>query len=258
MHERQLQLLEVLGEHHRIEVDEAAELLGVCRATIRRDLDHLARQRMLTRTHGGAVPVPPVDLGLPRRSERAGQENHRIARAVAGLLPLGSVVGMTGGTMAAAIARELAARPDLATRSGTAALTVVTNAINIANSLAGHPFVRTAMTGGVAQARSFELAGPLAEQLLPGIFLDHAVVGVDALDLSTGAGMHDERRGAVSRAMIERAERVIVAARADSLDRRAFARVCTIEEIAVLVTDRSAPAGLVEALGAAGIEVHCV
>ncbi len=46
-------LLELVGKHGRVEVEEAAAALAVSAATIRRDLDQLAEQHLLTRTRGG-------------------------------------------------------------------------------------------------------------------------------------------------------------------------------------------------------------
>src|SRR5215211_9469570 len=49
-HERLNRLLELLSERGQLEVDEAATELGASVATIRRDLDHLGEQQLLTRT----------------------------------------------------------------------------------------------------------------------------------------------------------------------------------------------------------------
>jgi len=59
-------LLELLAERGELNVDEAAAELSVSPATIRRDLDTLAEQQLLTRTHGGAVPNATA-YDLPRR-----------------------------------------------------------------------------------------------------------------------------------------------------------------------------------------------
>lgn len=54
--ERWQRLLDLLVERGGLEVEPAAEVLGVSAATIRRDLDQLAEQQLLVRTRGGAVP----------------------------------------------------------------------------------------------------------------------------------------------------------------------------------------------------------
>lgn len=137
-HTRWTRLLEILGDQGQIDVLDAAERLGCSAATVRRDLDELARQNLLTRTRGGAVvSTVAYDLPLRYKAARRADEKQRIAKAAAELIPTGSTVGLNGGTTTSEVARELALRPEPA--GGGVALTVVTNAINIANELAVRP-----------------------------------------------------------------------------------------------------------------------
>lgn len=258
-HERWTRLLDALSEKGRIDVGEAAELLGVSPATVRRDMEELARQQLLTRTRGGAVlSAVTYDLPLRYKTARRADEKQRIARAAADLIPPGAVVGLNGGTTTSEVARELATRADLANHGAGTALTIVTNAINIANELAVRPHVKTVVTGGVARPNSYELTGPLAAAVLQGLSLDYAILGVNAMDPHFGAAAHDEGEASANRAMAERADKVIVVADSTKLGRRAFARVCTTNEIAVLVTDQDAPGELVDRLTGAGVDVRCV
>ena len=65
-----------------LSVSEAARSLGISEATIRRDLDQLAEQRMLTRTRGGAVGSSQMayDLPLLYKSARNAPEKHPVKR----------------------------------------------------------------------------------------------------------------------------------------------------------------------------------
>ncbi|MFE7762795.1 DeoR/GlpR family DNA-binding transcription regulator [Streptomyces sp. NPDC057438] len=247
-------LLELLAERGRLDVEEAAVELGVSPATIRRDLDGLAEQQMLVRTRGGAV-VHGVSYELPLRykTARRATEKQRIAAAVADLVAPGEAVGLTGGTTTTEVARALAVRGDLA--SGTPALTVVTNALNIAGELAVRPQFKIVVTGGVARAQSFELVGPLADGVLDRITLDVTVLGVVALDVVHGAAAHDEAEAAVNRLLCERAERVVVAADSSKLGLRAFARICGAGSVDTLVTDAAAAPEAVRRFEEAGVRV---
>ncbi|RZU36269.1 DeoR family transcriptional regulator [Streptomyces sp. BK022] len=250
-------LLELLAERGRLEVEEAAAELAVSAATIRRDLDGLAEQRMLVRTRGGAV-AHGVSYELPLRykTARHASEKQRIAAAVADLVAPGEAVGLTGGTTTTEVARALALRPDLA--AGSPALTVVTNALNIAGELAVRPQFKIVVTGGVARPQSFELVGPLADGVLGGVTLDVAVLGVGAFDPVHGAAAHDESEAAVNRLLCERAERVVVAADSSKLQRRAFARICGPEPVDTLVTDASVAPETVRRFEEAGVRVLAV
>ncbi|MFJ4828492.1 DeoR/GlpR family DNA-binding transcription regulator [Streptomyces sp. NPDC088747] len=250
-------LLELLVERGRLDVEEAAVELAVSAATIRRDLDQLAEQQMLVRTRGGAV-VHGVSYELPLRykSARRASEKQRIAKAVAALVTAGEAVGLTGGTTTTEVARALAVRPDLA--DGSPALTVVTNALNIANELAVRPQFKIVVTGGVARPQSYELVGPLADGVLGQITVDVAVLGVVAFDVAHGAAANDEAEAAINRLLCDRAERVIVAADSSKLGRRAFARICAAESVNTLVTDTAVTEETVRAFEEAGIGVVAV
>lgn len=247
-------LLELLVERGRLDVDEAATDLAVSPATIRRDFDQLAEQQMLVRTRGGAV-VHGVSYELPLRykTARRASEKQRIARAVAGLVAPGEAVGLTGGTTTTEVARALAVHKDLAT--GSPALTVVTNALNIANELAVRPQFKIVVTGGVARAQSYELIGPLADGVLGQITLDLAVLGVVGFDPVHGATAHDEAEAAINRLLCERAERVAVAADSSKLGHRAFARICDTDQVDTLVTDTAADPATLTRFEEAGVTV---
>ncbi|MFK0253870.1 DeoR/GlpR family DNA-binding transcription regulator [Streptomyces sp. NPDC090445] len=252
--ERWQTLLDLLVERGEVEVEPTAEALGVSAATIRRDLDRLAEQQLLVRTRGGAV-VHGVSYELPLRyrTSRRAAEKHRISEAVAALVTPGEVIGLTGGTTTTEVARALAGRPDLA--SGSPALTVVTNALNIAGELVIRPQFKIVLTGGVARSQSYELTGPLAQQVLGQLTVDTAIVGVDAFDPADGAATRHEDEAAMNRLLCERARRVIVAADSSKLGTRAFARICPPESVHTLVTDTGLPDTEAQAFEAAGVGV---
>ena len=65
------ELLELLAADGQLQVERAAQVLGVSAATVRRDFDELARQQMLTRIRGGALAQGVTyDLPLRYKSER--------------------------------------------------------------------------------------------------------------------------------------------------------------------------------------------
>ncbi|MFC9328625.1 DeoR/GlpR family DNA-binding transcription regulator [Kitasatospora sp. NPDC057015] len=255
-HERWTQLLEVLGEDGHLSVAEASERLGVSTATVRRDMDELARQQMLTRTRGGAVlSSVSYDLPLRYKTARRASEKHRIAEAAAALVPVGGIVGLNGGTTTSEVARVLATRADLTDTGPGKSLTVVTNAINIANELAVRPQIKVVVTGGVARPNSYELTGPLATYVLQSLALDLAILGVNAVDAHFGAATHDEGEASVNRAIAERAERIVIVADSSKLGRRAFAQVCQMNSGSVLVTDKDADPDVIQQFTSQGIEV---
>ncbi|MEV0273094.1 MAG: DeoR/GlpR transcriptional regulator [Hamadaea sp.] len=249
-------LLELLTESGRVTVEEAAERLDVSQATIRRDFDQLAQQQMITRTRGGAVANGvSYDLPLRYKTAKHSEEKQRIGAAAAALVSPGMVVGLNGGTTTTEVARALAVRPDLASGADDAQLTVVTNALNIANELLVRSRMKIVVTGGVVRPQSFELVGPLGGGILREVTLDVALLGVDALDVTLGAAAHHEGEAAMNSLMVARAKRVVIIADASKLGGHAFARICSVDRIETLVTDSSADPDLIEGFRHAGLTV---
>jgi len=250
-------LLELLAADGQVRVEQAAEQLGVSAATVRRDFDDLAAQQMLTRIRGGAVARGVTyDLPLRYKTERYPTEKHRIAAVAAAMVRPGQVVGLNGGTTTTEVARALAVRADLQSGDPLApALTVVSNALNIAAELAVRQHIKTVVTGGVARPQSYELTGPLATGVLEQVTLDVAILGVDGIDAAAGATAHHEGEASINRLMTQRAERVIVAADSSKAGRRAFARICAAGEVDVLVTDAGIDPARSSALAEAGVRV---
>jgi len=255
-HERLHVIFELLSQGGRLDIDDLAVKLSASAATIRRDLDHLAQQQLLTRTHGGAIAnSTSYDLPLRYKTARHAEEKQRIGRAAAALVPTGSVVGLNGGTTATEVARALATRADLnAAESGTQ-LTLVTNALNIASELTVRKHIRIVVTGGVARPQSYELAGPFGSAVLEQLSLDTVILGVDAIDVALGASAHNEGEATINRLMASRAEQVVVVADSSKLKRRAFALICRLSAVDVLVTDSDASPETVAEFEMSGVKV---
>jgi DeoR family transcriptional regulator of aga operon len=249
-------LLELLTESGRVSVEDAAGKLDVSQATIRRDFDQLAQQQMITRTRGGAVANGvSYDLPLRYKTAKHSAEKQRIGTAAAALVSPGMVVALNGGTTTTEVARALAVRPDLAGGSEGSQLTVVTNALNIANELLVRSRMKIVVTGGVVRPQSFELVGPLGGGILREVTLDIALLGVDALDVTLGAAAHHEGEASMNSLMVARAKRVVIIADSSKLGGHAFARICSIDRIETLVTDSGAPIETLAAFREAGLHV---
>jgi DeoR family transcriptional regulator of aga operon len=248
----------LLTESGRVSVEDAAGRLAVSQATIRRDFDQLAQQQMITRTRGGAVANGvSYDLPLRYKSAKHSAEKQRIGAAAAALVVPGTVVGLNGGTTMTEVARALAVRPDLNASGDGAQLTVVTNALNIANELLVRSRMKVVVAGGVVRPQSFELVGPLGGALLREVTLDVVLLGVDALDVELGAAAHHEGEAAMNSLMVARAKRVVIIADSTKLGGHAFARICPINRVETLVTDSGAPGEVLQRFRDAGVHIVC-
>lgn len=245
--ERLSAVLESLASDGAVDVTALVERLGVSPATVRRDLQLLEEQRMLTRTHGGAVAHDVLyELPLRYKAARHQEEKKRIAAAAATRVADGAIVGLTGGTTTTEVARSILDRRGI---------TVVTNALNIAGELAIRGDLKLVVTGGTARAESYELVGPVAEQALERINLDLAFVGVDGIAIASGLTTHHEIEAQTNRTLIERARHVVVVTDSSKLGRVAFAQICSLDAVDELITDAGAAAEAIREISDAGITV---
>jgi DeoR family transcriptional regulator, aga operon transcriptional repressor len=248
--ERLGRILERLSTDGAVSVAEIAASLDVSAATIRRDLRLLESQRLLGRTHGGAVPQGVLyELPLRYKSTRQPQEKLRIAREAAIRVLDGWAVGFTGGTTTTEVARALVDREEL---------TIVTNALNIASELAVRPNLKLVVTGGVARSQSYELVGPIAEAGLAGLNLDMVFLAVDGISPRAGLTTHHEIEAHTNRALLDRADQVTVVADSSKIGKIAFARICELADVDELITDVGADRRAIGAVEDAGVRVTMV
>jgi DeoR family transcriptional regulator of aga operon len=241
------QIVSAVVDHAQVDVPTLAERFSVSEATIRRDLQLLERQQLVSRTHGGATPhVAFNDLPLGYKTSQESGEKRRIARAALAFLDGARVIGMTGGTTVFEFARLL---------PGRSGLTAVTNALNIATSLVSSPGLQVFAAGGEVRASSQETVGPSAEAFLADYHVDVSFIGVDAVDPVAGFTNYDPLGARVNGILCHRSRMTVVLADATKLGRTALAGVCAIRDVDVLVTDTRASEAVVEEIERQGCRV---
>lgn len=254
--DRLSRLVDYIVANGSARVEQIADAFGVSPATVRRDLDSLAHQQLVTRTRGGAmVNSTSGDLPLRYRSVRQWREKNAIGAAVAAMVTPGEVIAFNGGTTTTVAAYEVGVASTAQDRFRDTITTVVTNAVNIANDLIVRPNLRIMVTGGVARARSYELVGPLASVMLPEISVDTLFLGVSALDPQRGLFTHHEGEAAINAALIELARRTYVLADSRKFTETAFARICGLDDVQGVITDSGADSEVVAVLRDRGLDV---
>ncbi len=248
--DRHVRILDHVAAQGSADVTQLSRLLGVSPATVRRDLRHLSDQRLLERTHGGALPGGlSIELPLQHRADQRSPQKQAIARAAADLVPEGAVVGLTGGSTTTEVARILADRGPV---------TLVTNAVNIAAALVLRPTVDLIVIGGTARSESYELVGPIAEKTLADHHTDIAFLGVDGISAAHGCTTHDQLEAATDRAFARHSGRTVVVADHSKIGRTTFAKICPAADVHCLITDAAAPAEHLDAIASAGVAVTVV
>ena len=228
--ERQQHILTQARGDGRVEVAALATSLDVTQETIRRDLDRLERQGLLRRVHGGAIPTGRLDFepGLGQRDATAAPEKAAIARAAVALLPRRGTMLIDAGTTTARLAALLPEDADL---------TVVTNALPIATSLAARSGVVVQLVGGRVRGRTLAAVDAWAVEALTRLNVDVALVGTNGFSVERGLTTPDASEAGVKTAMVAAGRRVIALADSSKHGTDHLARFAELRDIDVLVTD---------------------
>ncbi|QHT61436.1 DeoR/GlpR transcriptional regulator [Paenibacillus lycopersici] len=230
---RRTKMLERIKEGGKATVEELVQATDSSVATVRRDLEVLERSNHIIRTLGGAV----YDENGGRNAELAFADKRfvnlagkeRIAAAAAALVKEGDVVCLTGGTTTFLIARALKNRRSL---------TVVTNAVNIANELIDAEGVQVVVTGGVMRHKSSELIGPLAESIIEKLNITKMFLGVDGASREHGFTTHSELEARIAQLLIARAAEVYAVFDQAKQERTALFTIVPYDQVTGVITDR--------------------
>ncbi|MER7107384.1 DeoR/GlpR family DNA-binding transcription regulator [Streptomyces sp. NPDC000229] len=246
--ERQQLILRLAREGGRVDVLSLAEEFQVTAETIRRDLKALDRAGLVRRVHGGAIPAGRLDFepDLAERESTAADEKDRIARAALAELPEdGSVILDAGST----VARVAAGLPP------ECALTVVTHALPAAFRLADHPGIALHLVGGRVRHRTRAAVDAWALRAYGEIRADVLLLGANGFSVEHGLTTPDLAEGAVKRAMVAAARRVVLLADSAKHGEEHFARFGDLTDVDLLITDTGLSPEHAAAIEATGTEV---
>jgi DeoR family transcriptional regulator, fructose operon transcriptional repressor len=228
--ERKQSILEYVNLRRKVSVAELCEKFGVSSATIRNDLRELDGNRLLVRTHGGAILLEKArfEPEAEEKEDKYAEEKRRIARAALGLIDDGDTIIVDTGTTTQKLADLLDGKPGL---------TVLTNDILIARRLEDHPSATVHLIGGVVRRKFHCTVGPKALEMLAGLTVDKAFMGANSFSLENGASTPDFQQSELKRLMARIATKVYLLVDGTKIGRNSFVRFASIEDIDCLITD---------------------
>jgi len=246
---RQRQILELIRHSGAVGVDEMSERFAVSTQTIRRDLNEICAGGLARRTHGGASAVESVSVSNVGYQERR-RLNHpgkeAIARIVAGLIPDHCSLSANIGTTTEQVARALAGHRDLV---------VISNNINIITSLIDSNQHELIMAGGTVRPSDGAVVGEQTVQFIARYKVDYTVIGCSSIDEDGAVLDFDSREVSVARAMLANARTRILVCDGSKFARTAPVRICNLDELDYLITDRQPPRAFIEQAAAADTQV---
>ena len=229
LNKRQHDILSLAAEEGYVSVENLAETFAVTQQTIRRDINNLCDQELLTRTHGGAFYSSGVrNFAYKSRKSLASDEKKEIANAVAAFIPDNSSIVINIGTTTEQVARSLLSHQGLK---------VITNNINIVNIFAQSNNAEVWLAGGKVRNLDSAVIGIHTANFIKQFKVDYAVVGVSAIDNDGALVDFDSEEVLVSRAIFKHCRKLILVADNFKFERTAPMLIGNISEIDTLVTN---------------------
>lgn len=250
LYDRREKILGMLNRDGMVKVKELESLFKVSMETIRRDLEALEKQGLLSRVYGGAVArkkrgiEPQIEL---RQTEHY-HEKSAIGERAVDFVDDGDVIAIDLGTTNLEFAKALAGKKRR--------LTVLTNSIPIATVLSDDENVRVILVGGVVRKNEMSVSGHLADENMRLFQTDKVFLGVGGLTEHFGITDFHLEEAPFRRIAIKRTQKVFALADHSKFGVTGMNHVCDLRDIHVLITDREADKAIISRFRGEGLEVY--
>jgi DeoR/GlpR family transcriptional regulator of sugar metabolism len=245
--ERQEQIFDLVNQNGRASVSELSQLFKVSEVTVRADLQMLAAQNLIVRTHGGAVVAPRApELSLVLRRDQMVHEKKRIGAAAAEFVANGDAIFLDASSTTLALARNLRNYRDL---------TILTNSLVVAQAMLEAPGVTIVMTGGIVQRDTVSVMGSEGLAILRKYNIKTGFFGAHGLSFPEGLTDVSAGEAEVKREVVSMCRQVIALIDASKWGRVGPASFANPQDLHIIITDEQAPAGLLEQARSLGTRI---
>lgn len=221
-------------------IEALAHQFGVTVQTIRRDLNELSAEGRLERYRGGGgLPSSVENIDYADRQVTLLAEKTRIGRLAASRIPSHCSVFINIGTTPEAVARELTRHDDLS---------VITNNLHVALSLAEATSFRIVVAGGTVRNRDGAVLGQLTCDTLGQFRVDVAVIGISGIDSDGALLDYDYEEVRATQAILAHAKRTFLVADHSKFTRRPMVQAGHLSQIDTFFTDRAPPSAIASLL----------
>jgi DeoR/GlpR family transcriptional regulator of sugar metabolism len=249
--ERFEHVVRLLETRDYVQVAELSQAFAVSEVTVRSDLTELARQGLVARIRGGvrALQHGNSEVGFDLRLRLEVDRKRAIARTAAAMVNEGEAVALDASTTAYYLALELRSKRELV---------VVTNGLLVATALADAPGITVLVTGGMLRLSAMSVVGDFGADVLRTTRINKGFLGARGLSLSRGLMDLNPDEVRIKQEMADACEQVYGIFDGTKWHRSALLAFVSVEELAGIITDSSAPTDEVEAWRAAGVDVISV
>ncbi|TWD48238.1 DeoR family transcriptional regulator [Agrobacterium vitis] len=207
--QRKSLILSRLQRDGRVLAKDIASELEVSEDTIRRDMRDMAAAGLLSRVHGGALPISPDLPDFSTRKSFATAEKRALAARAVSLIQPQQMIFLDGGTTNAEIARLL---------PQNFGLTIITHSPTIAMELENRSDIEVILIGGRLYRHSMVAVGALASEAISRLRPNLFFLGATALHPQHGATTGDAEEAAIKRLITSISAETWLCLTADKLD----------------------------------------
>ncbi|WP_212005684.1 DeoR/GlpR family DNA-binding transcription regulator [Chitinophaga sp. HK235] len=246
--ERKRKILKLLDQEESREVQEIADKLGISAITIRRDLQQLATEGLLVRTHGGAMKAPPLHP-FSAFADKAGvaQENKQhIGKLAAAQVKPGDTLFMDCGSTVFAMCPYL---------KKTGPLRIITNSLPVLAAFMDTDQITVNLIGGEVDRERKAVHGQRALQHIESYHAVKAFIGTDGLSVKNGLTAFSEKEAGISKAMATQADAVYLLCDSSKIGKDSYLKYAPLSLVDFLVTDHQLPATMAAQLKAGGVRL---
>ena len=223
-------ILQQVSQRQTVSVTDLCQITGASEATIRRDLNMLARQGRLVKVHGGATSLEEEEF-LAREpdlatKQRYAREKERIARYAAGLVSDDDVVFLDTGTAVLHMADHLKDSKAL----------FITSSIDLAGMLSAHER-RVYILGGALKPGTVDIVGAEALETLRRYNFTKVFLGASGVSVSQGFTTPDPEAAALKSLAASRAQTAYMLVDSSKFGRVTAASILPLGR-AGIITDR--------------------
>lgn len=232
--ERHSAIMNLLMKNGSIAVTELSDALKVSSVTIRKDLTELEKQKKLYRNHGKAMLIDPYmsNRSVNEKEKLFINEKQAIARLGASIVNDKESIIIASGSSVTALARELVTKDQL---------TVISASMTVSEILCQNDKFDIIQLGGFLRHSSLTVVGKYAEMCLADFACSKLFLGVDGIDIDFGLTTTNLMEAQLNRVMMNAAAKTIVLADSSKFGKRGFSRICGIEDVDHIITDRNIP-----------------
>lgn len=249
--ERHKYILDQLNKAGFVSVADLSDSLEVTKVTIRKDLKLLEDKGLLFRSHGSATLVSPYvnDKPVDEKELFYVEEKKLIAKAAAKLLNDQDAIIIGSGTTVGAFAQAI---------PKNSSLTVLTSAMNVTMALLNSRDIEIVQLGGVVRKSSSSVVGHYAEEMMESFACSKLFLSVDGISLEHGFTTSHMMEAHLNAKMIKSVQKTIVLADSSKFGKKGFGKICDLEDVDQIITNKNLPEKFLKALEEKGLEITLV